>query len=286
MDRLRDSYTDVLRSAKPITRDEEQELGRRIKQGDRTALNKLVKANMRFVVRVAKNYEGQGLSLEELVSAGNIGLVKAAQRFGYEKNFKFISYAVWWIRQAIIVAMQDTHRVVSIPLSQAKHLRVVREMVKEGCSERDIMERFPRMLEVTAKGMMSMAMPIASLDAELNAKPGDYNAISLLDCLESDAPRPDEFLDKVELRQMAEYAMTNLGERDKKIVSMYFGLGNGEAKTYELIAKDLKLTRERVRQLLNRSKDIMRGTCAKQEFVKKRRPVLARSVGSGQEVAC
>ena len=236
----------------PLLRPEEEvELARRIKQGDQQALEKLTKANLRFVVSVAKQYQGQGLSLGDLINEGNLGLLKAANRFDETRGFKFISYAVWWIRQSILQALAEQSRVVRLPLNRIGALNRIGRVFS--ILEQEF-EREPSAAEIAAELNMTTkqvheTLRIGGRHLSLDATVGEEQS-RLLDTLEnSDSPPPDHDLMKESLRVEIEEALSTLDEREAEVLRLYFGLGGEHPLTLEEIGERFRLTRERVRQI-------------------------------------
>jgi RNA polymerase primary sigma factor len=239
-----------------ITADEEVALAQRIKQGDKKALEKLTKANLRFVVSVSKQYQNQGLSLQDLINEGNLGLIKAAQRFDETRGFKFISYAVWWIRQSIMQALAEQSRIVRLPLNRVGNLSKINRAYAKLEQE---FEREPDSTEIAAllqvdeeevRTSMKSAGRHVSVDAPLITD--DEN--SLLDVLESDgSPKPDKELIHDSLKIEIERAISTLTLREADIIRMYYGLNSKTPYSLEEIADKYELTRERVRQIKERA---------------------------------
>jgi RNA polymerase primary sigma factor len=235
-----------------ISREEEAELARRIRTGDQEALDKLVRSNLRFVVSVGKKYQNQGVSLSDLINEGNLGLIRAAHKFDETKGIKFISYAVWWIRQAILQALAEQSRIVRVPLNRAGTLHrigkrantLLQELGREA-THAEIAEGMDITEEEVAK-TMSISQVHLSLDAPLT--PGEDNR--LLDYLpDTMHPTPeDQTFEKAMIEAIAE-SLGGLKEREAKILRLYFGIDGGEAMTLEEIGADLGITRERVRQI-------------------------------------
>lgn len=247
-----DRYLQEIGEVSLLTPEEEIELARRIKENDKIALEKLTKANLRFVVSVAKQYQKQGLTLGDLINEGNLGLIKAAKRFDETRGFKFISYAVWWIRQSILQALAEQSRVVRLPLNRVGALN---KIGKAFSSLEQSYEREPSTSEIADKLEMSPAevtdtMKISgkhlSLDAPFN--PSDEN--SLLDVIsdENQAP-PDDYLLDESLRIEVKRALKTLSDREERVVKLYFGLNIEHPLTLEEIGERFNLTRERVRQI-------------------------------------
>lgn len=247
-----EKYLEEIGGYSPLTPDEEIELARRIRKNDTRALDKLVKANLRFVISVAKEYQGQGLPLQDLISEGNLGLIKAAQRFDETRGFKFISYAVWWIRQSILQALAEQSRVVRLPLNRVGAInkvgRALEELEKRFGREPS-MEEIADKMEMTAYEVADVLKTSArhlSLDEPFKEEEGN----SLLDVLESDryAP-PDDTLMQESLQVEIDKVLSTLKPREAEIIKLYFGLDGDRPLTLEEIGEHFKLTRERVRQI-------------------------------------
>jgi RNA polymerase primary sigma factor len=235
-----------------ITREQEVELAKRIRKTDQEALDTLVRSNLRFVVSVAKKYQNQGVSLSDLINEGNLGLIRAAHKFDETKGIKFISYAVWWIRQAILQALAEQSRIVRVPLNRAGTLHrigkrassLLQELGREPTHE-EIAEGMDITEEEVAK-TMSISQTHLSLDAPMT--PGEDN--KLLDYLPDTLnPTPDEQTLEKALTDAVQESLSQLKEREAKILRLYFGLGESEPMTLEEIGAVLGITRERVRQI-------------------------------------
>src|SRR5882757_382444 len=236
-----DQYLREISQYPLITREEEVTLAQRIKQQDPEALDKLVRSNLRFVVSVAKKYQNQGVSLSDLINEGNLGLIRAAHKFDETKGIKFISYAVWWIRQAILQALAEQSRIVRVPLNRAGTLHRIGKRASALLQE---LGREATHAEVAKT--MSISQTHLSLDAPMN--PGEDNR--LLDYLpDTMNPTPDEETFEKALSESIEEALSHLKERESKILRLYFGLDGGEPMTLEEIGALLGITRERVRQI-------------------------------------
>ena len=247
-----DKYLQEIGRVDLITADEEVELAQRIKAGDVAALEKLTKANLRFVVSVAKQYQNQGLTLPDLINEGNLGLIKAAQRFDETRGFKFISYAVWWIRQSILQALAEQSRIVRLPLNKIGSINKINKMYAylEQANERvPSAEEIARELDMSVndvKESMKNAGRHISMDAPL-VEGEDSNLYDVIRSNES--PNPDKSLILDSLRTEIERALETLTPREADVVRLYFGLGDHHAMTLEEIGETFDLTRERVRQI-------------------------------------
>ena len=247
-----DKYLQEIGRVDLITADEEVELAQRIKAGDVAALEKLTKANLRFVVSVAKQYQNQGLTLPDLINEGNLGLIKAAQRFDETRGFKFISYAVWWIRQSILQALAEQSRIVRLPLNKIGSINKINKMYAylEQANERvPSAEEIARELDMSVndvKESMKNAGRHISMDAPL-VEGEDYNLYDVIRSNES--PNPDKSLILDSLRTEIERALETLTPREADVIRLYFGLGDQHAMTLEEIGETFDLTRERVRQI-------------------------------------
>lgn len=247
-----DRYLQEIGEVPLLTPEQEIELARHIKKNDQTALEKLTKANLRFVVSVAKQYQNQGLTLGDLINEGNLGLIKAAKRFDETRGFKFISYAVWWIRQSILQALAEQSRVVRLPLNRVGALNKIGKAFSNLEQE---FEREPSAneiadeLEMTAyevSDTLKISGKHLSLDAPFNQ--GDDNR--LLDVIQDDhQPPPDDLLLSESLRIEVKRALTTLSEREAEVIKLYFGLDREHPLTLEEIGERFNLTRERVRQI-------------------------------------
>ena len=247
-----EKYLEEIGGYSPLAPEDEIELARQIRKGNSRALDKLVKANLRFVISVSKEYQGQGLPLQDLISEGNLGLIKAAQRFDETRGFKFISYAVWWIRQSILQALAEQSRVVRLPLNRVGAInkvgRALEELEKKFGREPS-MEEIAEKMEMTAFEVADVLKTSArhlSLDEPFKEDEGN----SLLDILESDryAP-PDDMLMQESLQVEIDKVLSTLKPREAEIIRLYFGLDGDRPLTLEEIGEHFKLTRERVRQI-------------------------------------
>ncbi len=247
-----DKYLHEISKEDLLTAEQEVELARRIRKNDEQALEKLIRSNLRFVVSVAKQYQNQGLSLPDLINEGNLGLIKAARRFDETRGFKFISYAVWWIRQSILQALAEQARIVRLPLNKIGSINKINRALAE-LEQRH--EREPSINEISKtlelapeeikEALKNSTKPL-SMDAPLNEEEED----SMYDIMESsEHPPPDENLINESLNREIERALSSLTEREAKIIRLYYGLGNKHPFTLEEIGEKINLTRERVRQI-------------------------------------
>lgn len=247
-----DKYLQEIGREDLITAEEEVELAVRIKQGDQIALEKLVRANLRFVVSVSKQYQNQGLSLPDLINEGNLGLIKAAQRFDETRGFKFISYAVWWIRQSILQALAEQSRIVRLPLNQVGSLNKINKAFSRLEQE---FERPPSADEL-AKALdipeekVADTMRVSGRHVSMDAPFVDGEDNSLLDVLvNQDSPRADSMLMNESLQREIERSLSTLTERERDVIRLFFGIGMNHGLTLEEIGAQFDLTRERVRQI-------------------------------------
>jgi len=247
-----DKYLQEIGKVELITADEEVELAQRIRQGDKVALEKLTKANLRFVVSVSKQYQNQGLSLPDLINEGNLGLIKAAQRFDETRGFKFISYAVWWIRQSILQALAEQSRIVRLPLNKIGSINKINKTyakLEQEYEREPNAEEIAEVLDITeaeVKESMKNAGRHVSMDAPL-IQDEDNN---MYDVLKSDeVVTPETELLYESLRKEIDRAISTLTQREQDVVRLYFGLNGGHPMTLEEIGEKFDLTRERVRQI-------------------------------------
>jgi len=247
-----DKYLQEIGRVDLISPEDEVILARKIKSGDSDSLRKLVNANLRFVVSVAKQYQNQGMSLPDLINEGNLGLMKAAQRFDETRGFKFISYAVWWIRQAILQALAEQARIVRLPVNKIGSInrinrafaRLEQEYEREPSSEEiaDMLE----MIQEDVKEALKTNGRTVSMDAPISSEEDN----NMYDVLQSnDTPSPDKNLINESLAFEIERALSTLSNRESKVLKLYFGLGMKHPFTLEEIGEELNLTRERVRQI-------------------------------------
>jgi RNA polymerase primary sigma factor len=247
-----DKYLQEIGKVDLLTADEEVVLAKRIREGDQLALEKLTKANLRFVVSVAKQYQNQGLSLGDLINEGNLGLIKAAQRFDETRGFKFISYAVWWIRQSILQALAEQSRIVRLPLNRVGSLNKISKTFSEleqKFEREPSPEELAEVLEVSASEVVD-TMKISGRHVSMDAPFVQGEENSLLDVLENDGDeKPDDGLMTDSLRKEVQRSLSTLTSREADVITLYFGLNGEHAMTLEEIGEKFNLTRERVRQI-------------------------------------
>ena len=247
-----DQYLREIGQTPLLTADQEVELAQRIKQGDEEALHQMVRANLRFVVSVAKKYQGQGLTLSDLINEGNYGLIKAANRFDETRGFKFISYAVWWIRQAILQALAEQARTVRLPLNRIGTISKIRKAsarLAQTYRRAPNVDELAQELDLPAQKIED-ALRHQARSLSMDAPFGDDDDNSLLDVLEDGQdPRPDEPMLDESVRRDIERALGTLDPREAEITRLYFGIGREAPMTLEEIGHEYELTRERVRQI-------------------------------------
>ena len=250
-----DKYLVEIGREELISTDEEVELAQKIHKGDRRALDKLTRANLRFVVSVAKQYQNQGLALNDLIDEGNLGLIKAAQKFDETRGFKFISYAVWWIRQSILQAISEQSRIVRMPLNQVGFQSKLAKAVvnfEQANERRPSVQELADILE-TDEGKVREALGTNGKKVSVDAPFQDDDSNSLIDIMtDEDAPTTDNNMERESLSKDLEAALSTLSEREQQVLKMLFGIGCNEM-TAEEVANSLSLTRERVRQIKERA---------------------------------
>lgn len=247
-----DKYLQEIGKVELLAPEEEIELARKIRKGDQKALEKLTKANLRFVVSVAKQYQNQGLSLGDLINEGNLGLIKAAKRFDETRGFKFISYAVWWIRQSILQALAEQSRIVRLPLNRVGALNKIGKAFSTLEQE---FEREPSPSELAEELDMSLfevadTLKISGRHLSMDAPFAQGEDNRLLDVIHDErTPLPDNELMRESLSREVERALSTLSDREAEVIRLYFGLGREHSLTLEEIGERFNLTRERVRQI-------------------------------------
>ena len=245
-------YLEEIGKYEPLPPVREIELAQRVKKGDQIALNELTEANLRFVVSVAKDYQGQGLPLTDLINEGNLGLIKAAERFDETRGFKFISYAVWWIRQSILQALAEHSRIVRLPLNRVGTISKITKTAEDLESE---YERPPNEDEIAKQLEMNSeevtdAIRISRRHHSLNAPFRDGDKNSLMDVIEDNNQRPpDTKLMSESLKEEIKTCLDSLKDRERDVIKMYFGIERDYALTLNEIGEEFSLTRERVRQI-------------------------------------
>lgn len=259
-----DKYLQEIGRVELLTADEEVELAQRIREGDQQALERLTKANLRFVVSVAKQYQNQGLSLGDLINEGNLGLIKAAKRFDETRGFKFISYAVWWIRQSILQALAEQSRIVRLPLNRVSALNKIAKAFSKLEQE---FEREPapheiaEILDGITASEVADTLKISGKHVSVDAPFAQGEENRLLDVLENDEePKPDQGLMNESLSKEVERALSILPTREAEVLRLYFGIGVEHALTLEEIGERFELTRERVRQIKEKAIRRLRST--------------------------
>ncbi len=266
-----EKYFNDISKVEMITPEVEVQLAKRIQQGDQVACEKLVKANLRFVVSVAKQYQNQMLSLNDLINEGNLGLVKAAKKFDPTRGFKFISYAVWWIRQSIMQAMAEQSRMVRLPLNKVGAISKVKRAISD---LEQHLERMPTeeelsqlldMDEKDIKNTMSSNTKHVSVDAPFN----EGESGSLLDVMENNETECTDYylVHNYSLSVETERTLSQLNKRDKQVVKMFYGIGTEHPMSLQNIGEELGLTRERVRQIKEKSIQKLRNSIKKQLLV-------------------
>ncbi len=247
-----DKYLTEISREDMINAEQEVELAKRIKKGDQRALEKLVRANLRFVVSVSKQYQNQGLTLPDLINEGNLGLIKAAQRFDETRGFKFISYAVWWIRQSILQAIAEQSRIVRLPLNQVGSLNKINKayaQLEQRFERPPVADELASALEIPeekVKDTMSVSGRHVSVDAPLK-EDEDFSLLDLISNNES--PSADSDLMRESLQTEIERSLETLTERERDVIRLFFGIGMNHGLTLEEIGDKFDLTRERVRHI-------------------------------------
>ncbi|MBE9484118.1 MAG: RNA polymerase subunit sigma [Bacteroidetes bacterium] len=247
-----DKYLQDIGKEELITAEEEVELAKKIHAGDHMALEKLTKANLRFVVSVAKQYQNQGLSLPDLINEGNLGLIKAAKRFDETRGFKFISYAVWWIRQSILQALAEQSRLVRLPLNQVGSLNKIKkatsrlEQIFERAPSVDEIAELMELPEYKVDKAMKITTRYVSVDAPLNQEE-DTKFLDVF--ISDDVPKTDSDLMRESLNKEIQRSLATLTDKERDVINLYYGIGMAHGLTLEEIGAKFDLTRERVRQI-------------------------------------
>lgn len=247
-----DKYLHEIGKVDLLSPEKEVELAKKIKKGDREAFEQLINSNLRFVVSVAKQYQNQGLTLPDLINEGNLGLIKAAQRFDETRGFKFISYAVWWIRQSILQALAEQARIVRLPLNKIGSINKINKtfnQLEQEFQREPTTKEISEMLDLTPE-VIEEAMKAAGHHLSMDAPMRDDDGNNMYDVLlNMDTPSPDRGLLNSSLQKEIERSLATLGERESEIVRYYFGLNGTRPHTLEEIGEVFGLTRERVRQI-------------------------------------
>ncbi len=256
-----DRYLSEIAKTELLTPEQEAELASRAKQGDKKALEDLIKANLRFVVSVAKQYQNKGLSLPDLISEGNIGLIKAAMNFDETRGFKFISYAVWWIRQSIMQALAEKARQIRLPVNKVGTQNKIRQVISElqqKLHREPTTEEIAQVLEADEayiKELMNQSDTFISLEAPMG---NDDSDLKLVDLIANNDFKPDKLVNEEENKKIIQDLLNTLPPRDAEIIRMYFGIGKSHKYTLDEIGSHFNLTRERVRQIKNKAMNLLR----------------------------
>jgi RNA polymerase primary sigma factor len=255
------AYIRDIAKFKPLTPEQEKELGRRIREGDQAAIDQLVEANLRFVVHYAKRYRGLGLSYMDLIHEGSLGLIEAAKRFDPERNVKFISYAVWWVRQAIFHALSEHSRVFRLPQKlsgQVSRLETAREKLKSELERTPTTEELAARTQFT-KDEVERLLLAAGDDVSLSTAVGDDGNLELGDTLEQDSvPSAEVEMIRTSFERRIQDMVGGLDDKEREVIRMRFGLGGDEPKTLQEIGETMGLSRERIRQIESRAKEKLR----------------------------
>jgi RNA polymerase primary sigma factor len=259
-----EKYLQEIGKVEMINAEEEVQLALRIKQGDQRALERLTKANLRFVVSVAKQYQNQGLSLPDLINEGNLGLIKAAQRFDETRGFKFISYAVWWIRQSILQSLAEQSRIVRLPLNKvglANRINKAYQQLEQEYEREPSVEELAEMLDLEIEEVSS-TLSIGSRHVSMDSPLSDGEDSTLVDVMENpNSESADEAIDhKQSLTQEIERSLNTLTERQQEVLRFFFGIGVDHPMSLEDIGERFSLTRERVRQIKDKAITKLRNT--------------------------
>lgn len=251
-----EKYLQDIAKEKLVTPEEEVELAQRIKAGDQQALNQLVRANLRFVVSVAKQYQNQGLSLQDLIDEGNVGLIKAAQRFDETRGFKFISYAVWWIRQSILQAVAEQARIIRLPLNQVgaiSKMKKTASLLEQEYQRKPSVEELAKEMdlpEAKVQTLMGMNMRQISTDAPLDDDE-DGNFLDVY--VEQDSVATDDAVENESNQNAIQRSLNALNDKERQVINMYYGIGTPREYSLDEIALEMGISRERTRQIRDRA---------------------------------
>jgi RNA polymerase primary sigma factor len=247
-----DKYLHEIGKVELLTAENEVELAKRIRKGDQEALEMLINANLRFVVSVSKQYQNQGLSLPDLINEGNLGLIKAAQRFDETRGFKFISYAVWWIRQSILQALAEQARIVRLPLNKIGSINKINKTfskLEQEFQREPTIDEIAAILEIRPE-LIEDSLNVSNIHISMDAPLKDEDSNTMYDVMLNDeSPSPDKNLISGSLKKEIERSLSTLADREADILRYYFGLNNIQPHTLEEIGDEFGLTRERVRQI-------------------------------------
>jgi len=252
-----DRYLSDIAKEELLTAEEEVELAQRIKAGDQVALDKLVRSNLRFVVSVAKQYQNQGLSLQDLINEGNVGLVKAAQRFDETRGFKFISYAVWWIRQSILQAVAEQARIIRLPMNQVGAMAKVKKataLLEQKLQRRPTVKEIADSIDLAedkVEQLMNLNTRAMSTDAPIDEQDDDANFLDIF--VQEDQVQTDAAVEQESASRAISHSLDLLSDKERTILCMYFGLGTPREYSLEEIAMKLDISRERTRQIRDRA---------------------------------
>jgi RNA polymerase primary sigma factor len=258
-------YFKEIRNNKPLSIEESAALAAKIRTGNRKALNALVRANLRFVVSVSHNYRNQGLPLSDLINEGNLGLIRAAKHFDEKKNFKFISYAVWWIRQSILQALAEQSRIVRLPINRACAIHKIgktRGKLEQRYRRNPHTEEIARELNID-ENVVVETLKIRNTHTSLDAPVSPSDDSRLIDTLNDEGQeRPDEGIMEISLREEIEKTLATLDVREREVIKLYFGIDNESTHTLDEIGKRFNISRERVRQIKKKAlSQLKHGSC-------------------------
>ena len=263
-----DLYLKDIRKYTPLSREQEGKVLRAVRKGDQNALNHLITANLRFVVRVAGEYTGRGLSLSDLIAEGNLGLIRATQTFDPNRGLKFITYAVWWIRQAILSALNRQTRMVAFPVNQiddhdvvSRTARLLTQQLGRAPSIDEISESTEMSLRRVRRAMQAQP-PSLSMDSPIYSD----GTIQYADTFEADGPSPDEHVHDAYVKQALKEGLDELPEREAKIIGLYYGLETDEPASLEQVGRQFSISRERVRQIKDRALDRLKRHLSEEEI--------------------